>query len=76
MRGGGGGTQLVPLRRQVRAMQGCEYSRLPLWLPLTRKLCARRPRQGRAHKTPGGMPAGGADAELYSLETQGCRNKN
>ena len=46
------GSQLVPLRRQVCATHGYEYSRLPLRPPLARKPYAQGPaRQGRAHKT-------------------------
>lgn len=66
------GSQLVPLQGQRSAEQGCEYSRLPLRPPLAKKLYARA--RAGLDKPRGGLPGGGADAELCSLEKQGCVN--
>lgn len=57
------------------ALSTDECSRLPLRPPLARKLSApgARARAGPI-KPQGGILGGGADAELCSLEKQGCVN--
>lgn len=58
------GAQPGPLQGKVSSKHGCEYSCLPLRSATSASLL----------KPRGGTLGGGADAELCSLEKQGCVN--